>query len=149
MLIYTDLYCLSSNRLIVNTVVSGRYGPKEFSRPDAKRQTATQIIGHVTAVAGPNEYEVIFQNGETIRCPSSKLTVVPEEEIPPTLRSDCNDMDDNGSKSDSDSNDYEFSGEEDIDEEEDDFECEEEEEVEEEEEDLTAQGTSTHNRSFI
>ena len=52
-------------RLVPTTIVSGRYGPKEYATPQSKRRSATAIIGKIIKAIGPNENEVLFQNGMT------------------------------------------------------------------------------------
>ena len=105
----------------------------EYSSPSAKRRTASRIFGTVMEAIGNHEYNVRFQNGEIIPCKSSKLTVVLDEEIPPTMQNNSvNDVDEDDVDSDLGS-DYVDSEEEDI-EDENNFEEEEADDDEEEEE---------------
>ena len=124
------------HRLVEGTIVSGRYGPLEYSSPSAKQRTASCIFGTVMEAIRNHEYNVRFQNGEIIPCKSSKLTVVLDEDIPPTMRNNSvNDVDDVDLDLGSD---YVDSDEEDI-EEEDNLEEEEgydDEEEEDADEDL-------------
>ena len=72
--------------LLPRIVVCGRFGLKEFSTPISKRRTATMIVGKVIESIGLHDYKVLFMNGEKKTCKSCKLKIVPEDEIPSSLR---------------------------------------------------------------
>ena len=116
-------------RIIPNvTIVQGHYGPLEYSRPSSKRRTKSLIMGRDLESKGNHQFEVLFQNGQKIVCPSSKLTIVPTASIPPSLN--CNNQDVDELSIHSDSDEYVCSGEEDISEEENEDVTDEEVEVE-------------------
>ena len=122
-----------SIRIAPGSIVSARIGPLVLSHPGAKRRTKSVIFGKVTKAMGPHEYEVTFTNGEIHPVASSKLTVVSEENIPPSLRSNANDVEEDIS---SDEDEYVFVEEEDIGEEEEEDTINEDEDDDEEDENL-------------
>ena len=58
----------------------------QFTTPQSKRRSATMIIGRIVELVGLHDFKVLFQNGEEKTCKSCKLKIVPNTEIPPTMR---------------------------------------------------------------
>ena len=58
----------------------------EYSSPQLKRRYASIVFGRVIESAGLHEHKVLFANSEVKTCKSCKLRIVPDNEIPPSLR---------------------------------------------------------------
>ena len=94
--------------LLLGSIVSGKFGPLDLPYPGARRRTRKVIVGRITNIVDEHEHEVLFQGYDVpITCKSSKLRLVPENEIPPTFRTVSDDIDDdpNGSISSDDDED--------------------------------------------
>ena len=69
-----------------------------FATPQSRCRSKTVINGVIISAVDANLYKVRFQNGEEHECESCKLKVLPEEDIPPSLRPSNNINDDNDTK---------------------------------------------------